>query len=37
MALPDTTVGAGPGDKSPLLARMKKLIREFNVWVEPAT
>jgi LysR family transcriptional regulator, benzoate and cis,cis-muconate-responsive activator of ben and cat genes len=24
------------GDKSPLLARMKKLIREFDVWVEPA-
>jgi hypothetical protein len=24
------------GDKSPLLARMKKLIREFDVWLEPA-
>jgi DNA-binding transcriptional LysR family regulator len=24
------------GDKSPLLARMKKLIREFDVWCEPA-
>jgi DNA-binding transcriptional LysR family regulator len=24
------------GDKSPLLARMKKLIRELDVWVEPA-